>query len=62
MNKDQVTGRVRKLKGKVKQETGKVFGNNSLQEKGMAAKNIGKAQAAYGDAKQIVKKNKRIEY
>ena len=62
MNKDQVKGRARKSKGKVKQEAGKVFGNKSLQEKGKDAKNIGKAQAAYGDAKQNIKKNNRVEF
>jgi uncharacterized protein YjbJ (UPF0337 family) len=62
MNKDRVKGRVRRSKGKAKQETGKVFRNKRLQEKGRAAKNIGKAQAAYGDAKQNIKKNNRVEF
>ena len=62
MNKDQIKGRVRRSKGKVKQEAGKAFGNESLQEKGRAAKNIGKAQVAYGDLKQNIKKSNRIEY
>lgn len=62
MNKDQVKGRARKSKGNVKQEAGKVFGNKSLQKKAKDAKNIGKAPAAYGDTKQNIKKNNRVEF
>ena len=62
MNEDQVKGRAKKSKGKVRQKADESFGNESLQEKGRPAKNIGKARAAYGDVKQNIRKNDRIEY
>ena len=43
--------------GKVKEETGKLFGNKNLQDKGNVEKNLGKAQAKYGDLKRDVKKD-----
>jgi len=55
MNKDQVKGRVEEAKGSVKEATGKVVGNKDLQARGVGEKVAGKAQAAYGDAKEKVK-------
>ena len=54
MNKDQVKGRVEEAKGAVKQAAGKVVGNEKLQAEGAVEKNVGKAQAAGGDAKAKV--------
>ncbi|HEV7578464.1 MAG TPA: CsbD family protein [Caldimonas sp.] len=55
MNKDQVKGRVEQAKGTVKENTGKVVGNQNLRSEGNVDKAAGKAQATYGDAKEKVK-------
>jgi uncharacterized protein YjbJ (UPF0337 family) len=55
INKDQVKGRVKEVEGKVKEVAGKLAGNERLEARGRVEKNIGKAQAAYGDVKMDVK-------
>ena len=55
MNKDQVKGRVEEAKGAVKEGTGKVVGDKTLQAKGNIEKNLGKVQAKFGDVKKDVK-------
>ncbi len=54
INKDQVKGRVKVVKGAVKQVTGKLVGSKRLQAKGSIQKNLGKVQAKYGDLKKKV--------
>jgi uncharacterized protein YjbJ (UPF0337 family) len=54
INKDQVKGRVRKVKGTIKEATGKLVGNKMLQAKGNIQKNLGKVQAKFGDLKKNV--------
>ena len=56
MNKNQVEGRTDQVKGKIKEATGKVTGNESLENKGKTQNLGGKAEAAYGDTKKDVKK------
>lgn len=58
MNKDQVKGRVSEAKGKIKEVTGDLTGNKTLEEKGRAQKILGKAKAKYGDVKKDVKDSK----
>ena len=48
---DQITGAARQASGKIKQETGRITRNRSLQAKGMVEKNVGKVQSAAGRAK-----------
>ena len=55
INKDQVKGRVEEAKGAVKEATGKLVGNETLEAKGNIQKNLGKVQAKFGDVKQDVK-------
>jgi len=55
MNKDQVKGRAKTVEGTVKEVTGKVVGNKSLEEKGKAEKVVGKVQSGYGDIKEDIK-------
>jgi uncharacterized protein YjbJ (UPF0337 family) len=55
INKDQVKGRLKVVKGTVKQVTGKLVGSKKLQAKGNIQKNLGKVQAKYGDLKKKVK-------
>jgi uncharacterized protein YjbJ (UPF0337 family) len=55
INKDQIKGRVNEAEGKIKELTGKLVGNESLEAKGAAQKIVGKAQAKFGDVKKAVK-------
>jgi uncharacterized protein YjbJ (UPF0337 family) len=57
MNKDQVKGRIRESKGKLKEVTGRIVGNKTLEEKGKIQKNFGKVQTSYGDLKSDLKKD-----
>lgn len=55
MDKDQVKGRIKEAKGKVKQVTGKAVGNEELEQEGRIEKSGGKIQAEYGDLKEYIK-------
>jgi len=55
INKDQIKGRVREAEGKIKEVTGAVVGNETMEEKGKDQKNLGKAQAKFGDIKHDMK-------
>jgi uncharacterized protein YjbJ (UPF0337 family) len=55
INKDQVKGRVEEAKGSIKEATGKVVGDATLEAKGNIQKNLGKVQAKVGDVKQDLK-------
>jgi uncharacterized protein YjbJ (UPF0337 family) len=55
INKDQVKGRVNEAKGKIKEVSGALVGNETMEAKGKVQKNLGKAQAKYGDIKHDVK-------
>ena len=46
---DRVEGGLRQAKGKVKQETGRITRNRSMQAEGFVGKNAGKAQKAIGN-------------
>lgn len=56
MNKDQVKGRVEQAKGKVKEVTGDIVDDKSLEVEGNIQKNVGKAQTGFGNLKEDVKK------
>lgn len=56
VNKDQVAGVAKQVKGSVKQAAGKATGNRQTQAEGAADKIAGKVQKAYGDVKEKVKK------
>lgn len=51
-NKDQVRGRAKSAKGKVKQAAGKLVGNKRLESEGKLDRAVGKAQSEYGDLKR----------
>ena len=55
MNKDQSKGSIRQVKGQIKETTGKVFGDKSLENKGKAEKVTGKIQKNYGNLKEDIK-------
>lgn len=56
VNRDQVAGVARQIKGSVKQAAGKATGSKRTQVEGMADKVAGKMQKAYGDVKDKVRK------
>ncbi len=58
VNKDQVNGRVEEAKGAIKETTGKVLNDKGMEVEGNIQKNVGKAQAGYGDIKQDIKEGK----
>ena len=55
INKDQIKGRIKEAEGKVKEVAGKLVGNEDLEAKGKVQKNLGEAQAKFGDVKKDVK-------
>jgi len=55
MNKDQMKGRFEETKGKIKEVTGKVLGNKSLESKGDAEQIVGTIRKNVGDAKSKAK-------
>ncbi len=57
VNKDQVKGRVREAKGKLKETIGKIVGNEDLEAKGSLQKDLGVMQGAVGDIKEDIKKS-----
>jgi uncharacterized protein YjbJ (UPF0337 family) len=61
MNKDQVKGRVEEATGKMKEAAGRATGNPDLEDRGTVQKVGGKAQKAYGDVKEDLKKDLRSD-
>jgi uncharacterized protein YjbJ (UPF0337 family) len=55
MNKDQIKGRVKEAKGKIKEVAGRTVGNPDLEDRGAIEKVGGTVQKNYGDLKQDVK-------
>jgi uncharacterized protein YjbJ (UPF0337 family) len=55
ISKDQVKGRVEEVKGAIKEATGKLVGDKTLEAKGNMQKNLGKAQAKFGALTENVK-------
>ncbi|RVD58631.1 CsbD family protein [Mesorhizobium sp. M2D.F.Ca.ET.185.01.1.1] len=56
VNRDQVAGIAKQVKGSLKQAAGKATGNRRTQVQGAADKLVGKVQKAYGDVKDKVRK------
>ncbi|ESZ71700.1 MULTISPECIES: CsbD family protein [unclassified Mesorhizobium] len=56
VNKDQVAGVAKQVKGSVKEAGGKAAGNRQTQAEGTADKTAGKVQKVYGDVKDKIKK------
>ncbi|SJM34375.1 CsbD family protein [Mesorhizobium delmotii] len=56
VNRDQVVGLAKQLKGSVKKAAGKATGNRRVQAEGAADMIAGKMQKAYGDMKDKLRK------
>jgi len=59
INKDQVDGRVKQATSKVQEVAGRAVGNPTQELKGKVKKNVGAAQAGFGDAKERFKDSVR---
>ena len=57
MNKHQLKGRINQATGKLKEFSGKLFGNKTLEVKGITQKTGGKIDARHGDLKNDVAKH-----
>ncbi len=57
INKDQVKGRVEEVKGTIKEATGKLVGDKTLEAKGNIEKNLGKVQSKLGNVKQGIQES-----
>ncbi len=55
-NKDQVKGRIKEAKGNVKEVTGRILGDKTMENKGKLQHAVGNAQATYGDTKADIAK------
>ena len=56
VNKDQVAGGAKQVKGSIKQAAGKATGNKRVEAEGTADKVAGKVQKTYGDVKDKINK------
>ena len=56
MNKDQIKGRLKKTKGKIKAAAGKLVGNKEVEAEGKVGQMAGTMRAAYGDLKSDLEK------
>lgn len=55
MDKDQVKGTGKEIKGGIKETIGKATGNRDTELEGKVEKNVGTAQRKVGEAKDAVK-------
>jgi uncharacterized protein YjbJ (UPF0337 family) len=51
---DKATGKLHEVKGAIKQKTGELTGNQSLEAKGRIEKNAGKVQNVVGKVEKAV--------
>jgi uncharacterized protein YjbJ (UPF0337 family) len=51
--KDEIEGKVRKIKGGIKETAGKLSDNPRLEAEGKVEKNVGKAQEKVGQIKKV---------
>ncbi|BAN46453.1 CsbD family protein [Metapseudomonas resinovorans] len=56
MNKDQFEGKVDQLKGLIKETTGRLFGNQRLENAGKAQNAAGNIQEKVGDSREDITK------
>ena len=56
MNKDQINGRAKTVKGKTEEIAGIIMNDKKLETKGSVLKTTGKVQSAFGDLKNNLKK------
>jgi uncharacterized protein YjbJ (UPF0337 family) len=59
MNRDQVKGVAKHIKGQVQQEVGKMTGDTSTRVRGQAKELEGRLQKGLGDANETVRHDER---
>jgi len=55
INKDQLKGRAKEARGKIREVAGQLVGNQALEAKGKLQKTFGAVQAKFGDVRQRIK-------
>ena len=55
MNEQQIKGRVKAVKGRIKEATGSLVGNMAMERKGAAEKHAADKKVLYEDLKQDVR-------
>ena len=56
MNKEQVSGKVDEVKGRIKKKVGEMTNDPDTQAEGLVDQGKGKVKQVYGDAKEELKK------
>lgn len=56
MNRDQEKGRIEQANGQAKETIGKIRGDKKQELRGKVQKDLGRAQAKYGDHQEDIKK------
>jgi uncharacterized protein YjbJ (UPF0337 family) len=56
MNKKQIKSRVKAVKGRIKEATGKLVGDKAMERKGAAEKGAADKKVLYEDLKEDVRK------
>lgn len=56
MSKEQIKGRVKVVKGRIKAATGMLVGNEAMRKKGTAEKNAAERKVLYEDLKEDFRK------
>ena len=54
--KNEINGNIHQIKGAVKETTGKITNNPTLQAKGKAESNLGRAQKKVGQMEKVLEK------
>jgi len=55
INKDQLKGRAKEARGKIREVAGQLVGNQALEAKGKLQMTFGAVQAKFGDVRQRIK-------
>ena len=56
MNKKQIKGRVKVVRGRIRAATGKLIGNKAMQRKGLVEKSVADKKVLYEDLKADFRK------
>ena len=56
MNKKEINGRVKAVKGRIKEATGKLIGDKGMQRKGRVEKSVAEKKVLYEDLKADFRK------
>jgi len=60
-NKDEIKGKVKKIKGRIKDKVGEIIGDPELEAEGEADRIEGQAQESFGRARRKAEEEKCLE-